>query len=377
MILTVCISSFVKFSLYSIITLAPNQILPFMARYDASERELRAAEPSVNLGSLFTIFLAFNAAAFFTFAIILLIVEVKSWQWRAKCDLLESSNGQEILSIEAGEIPLSPNECIALLGSKNDSLAIMEDLATNCENISEISVCSLKSTLDPFLSLKFNLKMIASVAGYPFADVEKLILPAMGGENQLRSPFSSYSYLKQRRASVTAAALTNSKVIIFELPTKDTSLYTWNIMRDVQQAGRTVIFTTNSIEECEMIADQVGIMSEGKIIKIATFQELKERYGMLMVLEVYTTCSNRVEVINSIASKFPNYLNLPSSASHPLRLRWKLDFSHGPDFGEKCRRLNEHLLTLPIDRSRIMSAPLDVLAQSVIDEFERSEHSLS
>ncbi|VDM66883.1 unnamed protein product [Strongylus vulgaris] len=106
-----------------------------------------------------------------------------------------------------------------------------------------------------------------------------------------------------------------------------TSLFTWNMIREAQRSGQAVLFTTCLAEECEMIADRVGIMSGGRILKISRISELKEKYGKHMVLEVYpTTYSDRAEVLASISNKFPNYAALPGDVLNPERLRWKVGF---------------------------------------------------
>ena len=44
-------------------------------------------------------------------------------------------------------------------------------------------------------------------------------------------------------------------------------------------AGRCVILTTHSMEECEALCNRVGIMVNGQLRCIGTAQHLKSRYG--------------------------------------------------------------------------------------------------
>ncbi|EYC27926.1 hypothetical protein Y032_0008g257 [Ancylostoma ceylanicum] len=210
--------------------------------------------------------------------------------------------------------------------------------------------------------------------------VEKMLsLAALGDENQQESIFWRCGRMERRRACVTAAALTRSPMLLLEAPSDmvdlKTRLYTWNVMREAQRAGRTVIFTTNSTEECEVICDRIGFVSKGKLLPIRTIAELKQKYGNFAVLEVCPATSfDKAEVVNSISSMFPEATPLPVSPPYSPILRWKLDLSAEKEFLVKFDLLNELLLSLPVKKSCVMKAPLDVIAQTIIDEHKESEY---
>merc|ERR1712154_146423 len=56
-------------------------------------------------------------------------------------------------------------------------------------------------------------------------------------------------------------------------------------------AGRCVILTTHSMEECEALCNRVGIMVNGQLRCIGTAQHLKSRYGKGYQLDITLTQS--------------------------------------------------------------------------------------
>ncbi|ETN79694.1 hypothetical protein NECAME_09654, partial [Necator americanus] len=171
----------------------------------------------------------------------------------------------DVLLVGGEEIELKPGECVALLGQKSDTRPIITQMATaarkRCGNFKlanssgpQVAFCSRENSLFPSLSLKSNLEIIAGIAGQSLKTVKKMFA-ALHEKNRVNSPFSQCSKMEQRRACITATAMSASPVILFEMPAYavdlKTRLYTWDVIRGLQRAGRTVIFTTDSHEECE------------------------------------------------------------------------------------------------------------------------------
>ncbi|KAL6735975.1 hypothetical protein Aduo_006374 [Ancylostoma duodenale] len=265
-------------------------------------------------------------------------------------------------------------ECIALFGERRETSSFIMEITRK-----DVTFCPRNDSLHPLLSLKSNLKIIAGLAGQSTETVEKMIsLAALEDENQQESAFSRCSQMERRRACVTAAALTRLPILLLEAPFDmvdlKTRLYTWNVMREAQRSGRTVIFTTNSTEECEVICDRIGFVWKGRILAFRTIAELKQKFAKFVVLEVRpATTFDKEEVVNSISSIFPEATPLSVSPPCSQLLRWKLELPSEKDFLVKFDLLNELLLSLPVKESCVMKAPLDVIAQTVIAEHKERE----
>ncbi|MCG6931982.1 MAG: ABC transporter ATP-binding protein, partial [Desulfofustis sp.] len=75
----------------------------------------------------------------------------------------------------------------------------------------------------------------------------------------------------QRQRLMLALALVNRPELMF-LDEPSTGLdpqsrrYLWDIVKDIKEAGKTVILTTHSMEEAQILCDTVAIMDRGRII---------------------------------------------------------------------------------------------------------------
>lgn len=58
-----------------------------------------------------------------------------------------------------------------------------------------------------------------------------------------------------------------------------------NMMREHVKSGKCVFFSTHVLEVAEKLCDKIGIINEGKIIFIGTYEELKRRYSANASLE--------------------------------------------------------------------------------------------
>ena len=83
----------------------------------------------------------------------------------------------------------------------------------------------------------------------------------------------------QKQRFSIAAALVNDPVLLF-LDEPTTGLdpqarhHLWQVIRKIQQDGKTIVLTTHYMEEAEELCDRVAIMDNGKIIAMAPPQEL-------------------------------------------------------------------------------------------------------
>lgn len=93
---------------------------------------------------------------------------------------------------------------------------------------------------------------------------------------QLEDKASSYaenlSGGQRQRFSIAAALVHNPKIFFLDEPTTGLDPQArrnlWDLIRDIQKRGVTVIMTTHYMEEAELLCDRVAIMDEGKIIAL-------------------------------------------------------------------------------------------------------------
>ena len=95
-----------------------------------------------------------------------------------------------------------------------------------------------------------------------------------------------YSGGMRRRLDVAAALLHRPEVLFLDEPTTgldpESRFALWDSVRDLARSGTTVLLTTQYLEEADALADQVVIISAGRVADTGTTAELKARFGTVV-----------------------------------------------------------------------------------------------
>jgi daunorubicin resistance ABC transporter ATP-binding subunit len=96
----------------------------------------------------------------------------------------------------------------------------------------------------------------------------------------------TYSGGMRRRLDVAAALLHQPPVLFLDEPTTGLDLESrvtlWDSVRELSRSGTTVLLTTQYLEEADALADQVVIISAGRVADTGTPAELKARFGTVV-----------------------------------------------------------------------------------------------
>ena len=88
----------------------------------------------------------------------------------------------------------------------------------------------------------------------------------------------------KRRVLIAKALSHQPQILFLDEPTAgvDVTLRRdmWQLVRDLRQAGVTIILTTHYIEEAEEMADRVGVINKGELILVEEKNELMRKLGM-------------------------------------------------------------------------------------------------
>ena len=78
--------------------------------------------------------------------------------------------------------------------------------------------------------------------------------------------------------------------------------FTWDLLQQ-QKEGRTILLTTHSMDEADVLGDRIAIMAEGNIKCCGSSLFLKSKYGvgyhMVMVKEAKCDVSKVISVVKN------------------------------------------------------------------------------
>lgn len=86
----------------------------------------------------------------------------------------------------------------------------------------------------------------------------------------------------KRRLSLAISAIGNPKIILLDEPTTGLDpkvrQQIWDLIEKLKK-GKSIILTTHSMEEADILADRISVMVRGKLKCVGTSFYLKQKYG--------------------------------------------------------------------------------------------------
>jgi ABC-2 type transport system ATP-binding protein len=128
--------------------------------------------------------------------------------------------------------------------------------------------------------------------------------------------------LKQR-LGIAIALVNDPEVVFLDEPTTGLDprarREVWEVLLGLKQQGKTIILTTHYMEEAEILADTVAIISKGMIIARGSPVELIENTTNYLVLTLQSVNANAFEIIRKLGFEpvQDNHNNLKVRVEHP------------------------------------------------------------
>lgn len=125
------------------------------------------------------------------------------------------------------------------------------------------------------------IKFYCSIFGV--RDKTKELLELVELEDVRHVYFQNLSGGQKQKLGICLALVNDPKVVFLDEPTTGLDPRArrriWKLIRQLKREGRTVILTTHYLEEAEMLADRVGIVSRGKMVVEGTPKEIIGKMG--------------------------------------------------------------------------------------------------
>ena len=102
-----------------------------------------------------------------------------------------------------------------------------------------------------------------------------------------------------RKLSIAMAVIGEPKVIFLDEPTLGLDVLArrelWKAVEKLKK-NSTIILTTHYMEEAEALADRIGIMIKGRLVKLGTLEELENATGKKGLEEVFVAVAEGEEI---------------------------------------------------------------------------------
>jgi len=120
---------------------------------------------------------------------------------------------------------------------------------------------------------------------YPEADDPAAVIERVGLAEKATARTHTLSGGQKRRLDVALGIIGRPEVLFLDEPTTgfdpEARREFWQLIRDLQAGGTTIVLTTHYLEEAEALADRVGVIAKGRLIAVDTPRSLGRRDSAL------------------------------------------------------------------------------------------------
>jgi ABC-2 type transport system ATP-binding protein len=169
----------------------------------------------------------------------------------------------------------------------------------------------------PALSGAENLKVLATLGGFPIERVEELI-GTVGLEGRGHSKYKTYSLGMKQRLGIAAALLPNPKILILDEPTNGLDPEGIQEVRDLLKKlagqGTTVFVSSHLLSELELISEYIVMLRKGEVVFAGPLQELMQAQQPLILVKTENTAD--LQKIIEIAERDGHKAIIRSGVAH-------------------------------------------------------------
>ncbi|KAL8562888.1 hypothetical protein ACOMHN_004580 [Nucella lapillus] len=149
-----------------------------------------------------------------------------------------------------------------------------------------IGYCPQFDSLYDELTAREHLQLYCRLRGVPPKDEKQVVewaLSKLGLSKYADKLSGTYSGGNKRKLSTAIALIGHPPLIFLDEPTTGmdphSRRFLWNLILSLIQDGRSVVLTSHSMEECEVLCTRLAIMVNGRFQCLGTTQHLKNKFG--------------------------------------------------------------------------------------------------
>jgi ABC-2 type transport system ATP-binding protein len=224
-----------------------------------------------------------------------------------ECRDLRKTYDGKVEAVRGLSLQIEAGECFGLLGpngaGKTTTIEILEGLLDptsgevtilghtwqkNQREVREWLGISLQETrLSEKLTVRETIELFASFYREPRSADE--VLEDLQLDEKADAFVGKLSGGQRQRLAVATALVGNPRILFLDEPTTgldpQSRRQLWDIIRNFQRGGGTVLLTTHYMDEAERLCDRLAIVDHGVVIAEGTPSELIERLGGHHVVE--------------------------------------------------------------------------------------------
>lgn len=142
---------------------------------------------------------------------------------------------------------------------------------------------STTTALYPRLTCRETLEFFARINGYADEKIEARVnhlVDRFGLSDYADARIERLSTGMKQKVAIARTVAHDPKVVILDEPTNGLDILNvldfHQLMRELREAGKTVLFSTHTMSEAEKLCDRIAVIHRGKILACGTLTELRD-----------------------------------------------------------------------------------------------------
>jgi len=157
----------------------------------------------------------------------------------------------------------------------------------------------------PYLSGRENLRALAATgAPVPRGRVEE-VLELVALRDRAKDRFNAYSLGMKQRLGIAAALLSDPPLLLLDEPANGLDpagiVAMRQLLRFLTSQGKTVFISSHILPEVQQLAEIVGIIHQGRLIREGSLQELLNEGGHLRVAVEPAEAAHATSIVEGVA----------------------------------------------------------------------------
>jgi ABC-2 type transport system ATP-binding protein len=153
------------------------------------------------------------------------------------------------------------------------------------------------------ITVRETLQYYSRLFSHSDCDIDGLI-ELVSLKDKAKEQYKNLSGGLRQRLGIAIALVNDPEVVFLDEPTTGLDprarREVWDVLHGLKKKGTTVFLTTHYMEEAELLADMVAIISKGTIIAMGSPSELIENNPNLLVLTLQSADENVIEIIRKM-----------------------------------------------------------------------------
>jgi ABC-2 type transport system ATP-binding protein len=160
------------------------------------------------------------------------------------------------------------------------------------------------------ITVRETMQFYARLFSRANADIDGLI-ELVNLKDKAAEQYKSLSGGLKQRLGIAIALVNDPEVVFLDEPTTGldprSRREVWEVLLGLQKQEKTIFLTTHYIEEAEILADTVAIISKGMIIATGSPAQLIENHTNYLVLKLQSVDANAFEIIRKLGFEPVHY----------------------------------------------------------------------